>query len=370
MRKPKTRQAGVAMLLVLATIAMASVLGLSYLSVTSVKFAGSANLLRATRSRYLAESGLQHAMHLLRTGSPALSAATSANPMGPFHADGTSDSYVFYHEQISPGEYRVTARATCGELTRTSTAHVRVRSDYASRLQELDPEHCWRLGELGGTVAVDQEHHSDGTYENGVLLGQFGAIGGDLDTAVGFDGFNDHVNVGEAKEVEKKQLTFLIWFKAEDFAVPSARLISKAYGNLPQEHLWMVSTVKTGGKMRLRFRLTTKYGLTSTVVASDGDLEAGKWTFVAATYDGLRMKLYKDGEYVGLSYNFGDVEEKDPWGDKPDAWIGNNPPDDTSAPFHGLIDEVAIFKKALDMGQIESLYAARVASLDVLSWSE
>ena len=112
MKKSRSRQTGVAMLLVLATIALASVLGLSYLSVTTVRFAGSANLLRVARSRYLAESGLQHAMHLLRTGSPELSAATVDSPLGPFHADGTNDSYVFYRQETAPGEYLVTARAS------------------------------------------------------------------------------------------------------------------------------------------------------------------------------------------------------------------------------------------------------------------
>ncbi len=369
MRKSRTRQAGIAMLLVLTTIAMATVLGLSYLCVTTVKLAGSANLLHASRSRYLAESGLQHALHLLRTNSPALAGATAGSPLGPYHADGTDDSYVLYSQQIGPVQYRVTAKGTSRGLTRTSSVEVRLSSTYESQIQALGPYHYWRLGEPVGPVAWDQQARSHGQYHNGVQLGQPGALAGDPDRAAHFDGLNDYVDVGTTLGVEGHNLTFLAWFKADDFAVSNARLISKAKSTLAMDHLWLLSTVAAGGPMRLRFALKTKDGVIDILVADSGDLEAGEWTFAAATYNDHYMRLYKDGEKVGEKAKSGDVDKKLN-GEEIDAWIGNNPQDDTSRPFHGLLDEMVIFKKRLTDEDIQALYEARVASVKLLAWDE
>jgi len=369
MRKSRTRQSGIAMLLVLTTIAMATVLGLSYLCVTTVKLAGSANLLHASRSRYLAESGLQHALYLLRTNSPALAGATAGNPLGPFHADGTDDSYVLYSQQTGPTTYTVTAKGTCRGLTRTSSVDVRLKSSYLDQIQALGPYHYWRLGETFGAVAWDQQGRSHGQYHNAVVLDQPGALAGDPDRAAHFDGLNDYVDVGTTEEIDGPRLTLLVWFKADDFAVPNARLLSKAKSTLATDHLWMLSTVPSGGKMRLRFVLKTKDKVADVLVGDSGDLEAGEWTFAAATYNGQHMRLYKDGEKVGEIAKSGDVDDELD-DDEINAWIGNNPYNDTSRPFHGLIDEVGIFKKKLTDDQIRALYEARIASVKLLAWDE
>ncbi|MGB2823079.1 MAG: LamG-like jellyroll fold domain-containing protein [Phycisphaerae bacterium] len=371
MKKQRTRQAGIAMLLVLTTIAMATVLGLSYVCVTTVKAAGSANLLKASRSRYLAESGLHHALHLLRTNSPGIAAAMENSPLGPFHADGTDDSYVLYSQQTAPTSYTVTAKGTCRGLTRTSSVRVRLINTYESQMQALGPYHYWRLGELVGPTAWDEQGRSNGRYYNGVLFGQPGVLAGDPDKAAHFDGLNDYVDMGKTTEVDGDRLTLLVWFKADDFASPMARLISKAKppGTFTWDHLWMLRTAEVGGEMRLRFLLKTDDGVADALDASSGDLEAGKWTFAAATYGGGYMRLYKDGEKVGQMAKTGNVDGDDE-GLELDTWIGNNPGDFTSRPFHGLIDEVAIFKKRLTDDEIRALYEAWIASAKLLSWHE
>ena len=357
------------MLLVLATIAMATILGLSFLRVTTVKLAGSANLLRASRSRYLAESGMQHAFHLLRTSGPELEGATAGSPLGPFHVDGTEDTYVLYTSQTSPGEYVVTAKGTCGRLTRTSSARVRVTNSYAADVKGHNPLYYWRLGDEAGPVAHDERDQGDGTYFNGVELGRRGALGEDPDRAAHFDGFNDYINLGQVLEVKGSTLTFLLWFKADDFNVPDARLLSKADGTLPGNHLWMLGTAPVGGNMRVQFLLKPMDNVPRTLLAGSGNLKVGEWTMVAATYDGFWMRLYGNAEMVGSRAIMGEVDSLDK-GTAIDAWIGNNPNDDTSRPFHGVIDEVAIFKKRLTSTEIRALYDARIASVDVLSWDE
>src|SRR5690349_10319896 len=53
----------------------------------------------------------------------------------------------------------------------------------------------WRLGETAGTVAKDERGLRNGTYQNGVALGQAGALTADPDKAAGFDGVNDAVSL-------------------------------------------------------------------------------------------------------------------------------------------------------------------------------
>lgn len=100
------------MLLVMLVLAVAVILGVGYLSSASIDLAGSNNLLAAARAQYLAESGLQHAMYVLRADPTALD-GSAGSPLGPFYADESSDGYQFYAVPIktAPGYFVVTAEA-------------------------------------------------------------------------------------------------------------------------------------------------------------------------------------------------------------------------------------------------------------------
>jgi cytoskeletal protein CcmA (bactofilin family) len=123
-RRP--RQAGFALLMVMLLVAMAVVAGLTYLSSASIKLASSNNLLHASRAKYLAESGLQHALYVLKEYPETFSAVPMGSPIGPYHADGTSDTYVFSVTQnpTLPRRYVVTAEATVGGVIQKSSAAV------------------------------------------------------------------------------------------------------------------------------------------------------------------------------------------------------------------------------------------------------
>ena len=364
MRRIAIRQRGVAMMLVLVMVVVASILGMCYLSVTTVKLASTENLLGASRARYLAESGLQHGLFLLRTGSGALEGRTAVDSAGPFYADGTGDSYVLYTEpDPAPLTYVLAAKATANGMTRTSRARIQLSNDYRNRLMALGPLSYWRLGEVGGTAANDQTGRNPGQYECGVQLARPGAIAGDLDQAAGFDGTDDHVELGNVDSLGGAAATFLVWFKADDFAVNNARLISKSAGTVADEHYWMLSTIRYQDDIRLCFCLRAN-GSTATLIAGRGALSTGRWTMAAATYDGTKMSLYKNGESVGQRPKVGDVNVDSGVA----AWIGGNPDSETSRPFHGTIDEVAVFQRALSGSELRDLCNARMASVRVLSW--
>jgi len=149
-------------------------------------------------------------------------------------------------------------------------------------------------------------------------------------------------------------MTLCARFKAETFGGggQDPRIISKAAGVQEQDHYWMISGWRVGKEVRLRFRLKTD-GRTSTLVASSGSLKPNVWVHVAAVYDGAHMRLYKDGVEVGAMRKSGEVSVN---AGVP-VWIGDNPPDAGSRPFHGAIDDVRIYKRALNVAEVKALSA-------------
>ena len=352
-------------MLVLTVVVTASIMGMSYLSITSVKLASSTNMVRAAQAMYLAESGVQHAMWMLRTESPALLAATSSNPLGPFQLDSGGGQYVMYTEPTGTVfQYTIIARGTSMGVTRTSRAVAQVSSQYNARVTALGPIHLWRLGESSGSKAKDIPGDKDGQYKNGSQLGQAGALCGDTDTAVHFDGMNDYVDLNRW-DLSGSRMTILCWFKADDFNIDDLRFISKANGIQADDHYWMLGTARSGADPVLRMRLKTSFW-TSTVDATTGRLEAGVWTMATATYDGFWMKLYKNSQLVGTGLKLGSIAQNS----GVYVWIGGNPDGASSRPFHGTIDEVAIFNKTLTDSDIESLHKARQGSVELLKWEK
>jgi len=124
MRKAN-RQHGVAMLLVMALVAVTVIIGMGFAYGASVKLASTTNMVAGARARYLAESGVQHALYMMRTDMAAL-AGSVGSPLGPYYADDTSDTYSFSVQQRpdAPWLYTVVATATSGGMTQTVHATV------------------------------------------------------------------------------------------------------------------------------------------------------------------------------------------------------------------------------------------------------
>jgi large repetitive protein len=76
----------------------------------------------------------------------------------------------------------------------------------------------WRLGESSGTSAVDETGNGHtATYHGSPTLGATGALAGDANTAVTFDGVNDYVDCAIDLSAQN-QLTIECWLKVSSFA--------------------------------------------------------------------------------------------------------------------------------------------------------
>lgn len=353
----RNRHRGMALMLVLILVVVAGILGMSYVTGSTVQMVSSDNLLWASRARYLAESGIEHATWMLKT-DPDARAALKNTWMGPFHVIGKADSYVFTGVDLGKGLYKVTGRGTTHGITQTVSMTLQLMSYYQRLVIAGEPISYWRLGESRGTRAADSASGIKGTY-HGVWLGRTGAIVGDSDTSARFNGMTSYVGIPHSDAFLVDNGTVLLWFKAS--ATGRAGLFTKDAKKGRAGGGMMIEVQNRPVGVRLR-HTENEYGLVSqeTVV--------GQWYFVAFTFGSNGMKLYLNGQLVDSNGYTGGMGTTS-------GGIGNHEPIAIGAStrasgdrviyplkeyFTGLIDEVAVFGRALTPGQIAQLYDARI----------
>ncbi len=125
-------------------------------------------------------------------------------------------------------------RAPAGDRQRRGVRRLRPahhHGDLGRRRRQLQaavladsPLAYWRLGETCGTTAADLERQQPhGLVPGHALLGQPGALAGDTNTAVGFNGSSQYVNVPYLAALNPAQLTVEAWAYPTGGQGPSAR---------------------------------------------------------------------------------------------------------------------------------------------------
>jgi hypothetical protein len=218
----------------------------------------------------------------------------------------------------------------------------------------------WMFDDGTGTTAVDSVGGHHGTLVGGPLW----TPPGDFKIGTGalhFDGADDVVSI-EPFDVIGGGITLAAWMKPDSFGINDGRVISKANEWGANDHWWMLSTIASGGEMRLRFRLKTNDGQgVPTLIASSGELVVGEWHHWAATWDGTTMRLYSNTLEAGSMAKGGTAVARDP---TVSVAIGSQPPD-AFAPatpdhvvkyFHGVIDDVGVWNRALTPAELQTLW--------------
>ncbi len=225
----------------------------------------------------------------------------------------------------------------------------------------LGPVAYWRLGETGGTTAVDQTGQHSGTYRNGVGLGVKVPLR--CDTAVRFDGSNDYVEIPHNNAFLLNSGTIQFWFCPDTVATTQGLLTKDSLGFDTGGHVgfWIDWT------QRVLVRLQSTY---NNYFVQSGPISAGQWYHVAFTFGTGGMRLYLNGDLVGTDgYTGGLGTSSGGSGNYEPLAIGvsTDESDDFSIspyryPYRGLIDEVAIFAKVLTPAEIKTLYDAGTAT--------
>ena len=207
--------------------------------------------------------------------------------------------------------------------------------------------------EGGGSTVLDLS----GNGNNGTLAGEVvRSLSGETGEAIDFNGSDSSINLG-AMDITTPTMSIALWFKPDDFGVSDGRLISKADGISSSAHYWMISTISHAGQKRLRFRLKTENGGTSTLIGNAA-LIPSVWTHVSVTYDGVNMKLFQNGIEIGSLTKTGAISTSS----SIEAWIGANPSNNKF--FDGLIDDVRLYGEALDGATIQDIIAGNLPLID------
>jgi large repetitive protein len=274
------------------------------------------------------------------TGAPIQTLSTTRDA-------GTGAYSVLASSGLGGGTY--TARAdqsdSAGNLGLSTANTFTVSSPYRTAVMGDNPGGYWRLGEASGTTAVDETGTNPGTYQNGVVLGQPGALSTDGSTAASFDGVNDIVTVPSNASLNATTgVTAEAWVKRTSSGVWQNIVAKPGNGATASQNyaLWINTTNRPVAYFG---NGSSSIGVTSTTVLDTN------WHHVAATYDNATAKIYVDGvltasasSSVQLTASTGSLV------------IGRTP--DNVRIFGGLLDEVAVYRAALTAARIQAHYNA------------
>ncbi|HMB28516.1 MAG TPA: LamG domain-containing protein [Blastocatellia bacterium] len=187
---------------------------------------------------------------------------------------------------------------------------------YHQKVLAKHPVAYWRLGESGGSTAVDEtKHGNDGTYQGDPTYREAGAIRCDQNTAVKLDGQRSYVEVSDSASFSQptsgQGLTVEVWVR------PDALVFA---GETTDPHIhWLGKGVAGQHEWAFRFysKESTRPNRISAYIWSPSGglgagayfqdtLEPGKWIHVVACYDPgdandpeAGVSIYKNGVLRG-----------------------------------------------------------------------
>jgi hypothetical protein len=253
----------------------------------------------------------------------------------------------------------VVLAAQAAPASQTSSDNLRSGS-YRDLILADEPIMYWRLGEASGTVAYDEtSNHRDAVYLKRPFLGLNGAIRGDQNTSVGFNGFDQYARWFPTSS-ESGTFSVEAWIRE--------RKVS------PGQVQTFFDTRPPGPEYSFDFKLAWLDQKALHFDIGDGsswlwtgglpfDFQRGVWYYVAAVVTPSGATVYVDGDSVGSVIYSGTPLLFDP---AHTVQIGTNLP--FQEWFHGKIDEVAVYDYALTNEQIAAHYSAGTALFALTQW--
>ena len=227
-------------------------------------------------------------------------------------------------------------------------------SHYAERVIADGAAGYWRLGEGSGLTAVDIIGAKNGVISGGVTLGARGAAVGDSNTAMTFDGATGKIVAPDA--VGSGAFTVEVWCNWAEYPTGKGAALILNNGYWTGDKGWYLipwSAWGTHPDGLVYFGGYTDGGMAGSEVASTVPLTLHTWHHLVGTVDAAGMfRLYVDGLPAGTPYaapgsynldtfNIGSAQEEDPG----------------IAPFKGIVDDVAIYQRALTAQEVADHYA-------------
>ncbi len=265
---------------------------------------------------------------------------------------------TFVDTSLAPGStHSYVVEVTDGRNTRRSGSRsIRVAtadSRYANRVLADAPTAYWRYDDPSGVFRSDATSKDNGgTLYGSATVGRAGAIGGDPSKALELPGTNGTI-YSERRFPVLTRYSLETWFKTS--TTRGGKLMGIGYSQFfPSKafdrHVYMTDAGT------LRFGVRT--GGNNVTIASSRAYNDGAWHHVVATQGDSGMALYVDGQRVASNSVTGALSFSG-WlrvgGDRLDGW----PSKPTSAHFAGVLDETALYERALPASTVSAHYGLR-----------
>lgn len=239
-------------------------------------------------------------------------------------------------------------RADAGTVTPNATdAHVSDQVDaatsrYAQEVLSDGPIAYFRMGEAEGSAQVQS---SQGTFvgdASKASLGVHGLLKDDPDTAVAVNE-TSHVNFGDHFSFDgRAPFTIELWLKADVLDSSFRMLFTKELldTNDSQIDVHNVFVKDT--------RIVFERYVDKVRRSVEGTITTGQIMHVAASYDGTSMALFLDGALVDSSDDLRAAAHK------PNSFYVGTPRPPNVKGFVGVVDELAIYDKALPLARVKA----------------
>jgi hypothetical protein len=199
----------------------------------------------------------------------------------------------------------------------------------------------WRFDEGSGAAAGDSVGGNDGTLINGPQW-TTGIVG----EALSFDGVDNRVSISDDSSLRfTSAMTLEAWINTPLTAdmANGGRVFAKSDSSFSRGYALCVDS---DGSIIFNTR-----GIDWSIVAHSV-VTANDWNHIVATYDGSAKKIYVNGVEEASEGTTGSISTSND-----DLWIGSPHYSDTTARmFNGLIDEAAVYNRALTPEKIQQHY--------------
>jgi hypothetical protein len=218
----------------------------------------------------------------------------------------------------------------------------------------LNLDNNTRIGETS-TKAVDESRY----HNNGTISGATWTSAGRINSALQFDGIDDHVDCGNSSTLDlTDEITIELWMKPEaaqevcwDGVKGNYGVIAKAVAGIPRDYSrWWSWQLRYGSpdNCRLGFQFNINPLEESKWVTVKQKLMPGLWYYIAGTFDGTTIKCYLNGALKDTNqisrialFRIQPTDARLLIGE--DGWHNM---------FNGTIDEVRIYRRALTAQEI------------------
>jgi hypothetical protein len=192
----------------------------------------------------------------------------------------------------------------------------------------------WSMNEGGGTVLADSSTY----HNNGTLFGNPSWVQGIKGLALDLNGSTQYGIISDNSSLDvSNTITLAAWFKPESRG--TQRIIYKTDG---------VSGYELFLEGQNPFRVSVRFNGSIRLNSTSSYPIDGEWMHVAATWDGNTIRMYINGEEENS------MTATSPIGtNSSNLGIGATAAGDES--FNGQLDEVYIFRRALNITEIQTL---------------